>query len=160
MPSWCVQGQLSSLTFVTLSLYCHQPSRLLNKTPARQAMHASYKCNIWARSPNHCCRGKQYALHILSVCFSLSYPERKSPVFCAVLYCYLWPALLCHILYIMSYRALLFAKKITVYKMRILISYTTPPSATFLILIRIQTDIIINVSMSSYNVPVISVRFE
>jgi len=61
---------------------------------------------------------KQYVLYILSVCvcvcvcvcvracvrahYCLSYPACKSHLFCAVLYCHLWPAWFYFILHIIS----------------------------------------------------------
>ena len=46
----------------------------------QQGRQCTYKRNIQARSPNHCCRGKnQDVLHILNVCVcSLSYPACKA----------------------------------------------------------------------------------
>jgi len=58
----------------------------------------------------------------------------------------------------LSHKQLDFQKKVTEYKMCVLIFFTN--TETFLILRRIQLDTIINVHKSSYKLPVILVRFK
>jgi hypothetical protein len=97
----------------------------------------------------------------MSVCLysCLSYPACKSLLFCAALYeyCHLWPVWLCHIFphYLIngtSFGKLLSIKCVFLFSVQLL-------SETFLILRRIQRDIIINVHRYSCKVPVIFVRF-
>ena len=94
---------------------------------------------------------KEWVLNIMSVCVCLhsclSYPANTLHLFCVALYSYMWPAWLYHI--IPHY-----LKSVTGYKKIFSINL----SETFLILRRIQRDIIINVHRSSNKVLII-VRF-
>ena len=93
---------------------------------------------------------KQQVLNTLSICLytCLSYPPRKPHLFCAKLYCHLWPVWLNHIFphYLMNrtifQKNLLYMKCVFWFSLQIL-------SETFLILRRIQWDIITNVQRSS-----------
>ena len=62
----------------------------------RQAMYV--KRDIEARLLNGCCCVKAKSLNNTGVnpCFCLLYPTRISHLFCAVLYCHLWPVMLYH----------------------------------------------------------------
>ena len=100
------------------------------------------QCNTEACSWNCCCHGKA-VLHILCVC-SLSYPACKVHA--------LWPVWLHHIFPHYLINSTTLEKKVTEHKMHVLIFSAT--YETFPILRTIQQDIIINVRMSSYKVPV------
>jgi hypothetical protein len=78
---------------------------------------------------------------------------------CAVLYCHLWPVRLYHIFPHYLINGTIFGKKLLNIKCAFWFSLQLL-SETFLILRRIQRDIIINVHRSSRKVPVILVRFQ
>jgi hypothetical protein len=77
---------------------------------------------------------------------------------CAVLYCHLWPVRLYHIFPHYLINGTIFGKKLLNIKCVFWFSVQLL-SETFLILRRIQQDIIINIHRSSCKVPVILVRF-
>jgi hypothetical protein len=104
---------------------------------------------------------KQKPLNIMSVYVysCLSYQACRSPLFCAVLYCHLWPVWLYHIfphyftLNNFRKKKLLNIKYVLCFSLQIL-------SETFFILRIIERDITINVHGYQCKVPVMLVRFE
>jgi hypothetical protein len=72
---------------------------------------------------------------------------------CAVVCCLFWPVWLYHIFSTLSHKRHVFRRNVTEHKSCVLISLQT-----FLIVRRIERDVIINVHMSSCQVPVILVR--
>jgi hypothetical protein len=100
---------------------------------------------------------KQWVLHILSVC-TVSCLARKG----YAPYCHPWPRLAIPYFSTSYKRYGSGVKNVIDHKMCVLIFSTTFVCETFLILRRIQRDItsIINVRMSSCEVPVILVRFK
>jgi hypothetical protein len=98
--------------------------------------------------------GKQQALHILSVCvcvciLALDIPYVNSIFVTVVLYCHTWPIYFNHI-FPHLIKGTIFREQFFEYEMRILI-LSKHLSGTFLILIRIQRNIFINVNTSSRN---------
>ena len=77
---------------------------------------------------------------------------------CTVLYCHLWPVRLYHFFWHYLINGAIFGKDAVELKMCVLI-FTTILSETFLILRRIQRDIVINIRRYSCKVPVIPVGF-
>ena len=67
-----------------------------------QTMYASCKCNIWARSPNHCCRGKAICITYSEYVFAASGILNAKCVFSAPCY---------NVICGLSYRALFSRKK-------------------------------------------------
>jgi hypothetical protein len=51
---------------------------------------------IEARSRNHCCHLKAILITYAECVCSVSYSASKTHLFCTVLYCRLWPVVLCH----------------------------------------------------------------
>jgi len=125
-------------------------------------MYASCKCNIWAHSFNHCCRGKAICIAYSESVFAASVILNAKRLFSAPYYIVIRGLPCCTIFFTLCHTGNYFRKKkkVTVYKTRAFISSTTPPSATFLILRRIQTNIIIHFRRSSHEEPVIPDRFE
>jgi len=117
------------------------------------------KRNTELRSRNHCCRRKIIALHILSVCLCSLFGTQSA---WAVLYCNLWHVWLDNIFphFLIKSTTLggggIVWRNIIGRKICVLIVGTIL-SAIFLILRRIQRDIITNVHRSSWKV--ILVRF-
>jgi hypothetical protein len=85
----------------------------------------------------------------------LSYAAPKSYLFCAVLYCHLWPVWLYHILPHYLINGTIFGEKVIEHKMCALIL----PTSFVRNISYSKRDIIINVHRSSCRVPVILVRF-
>jgi hypothetical protein len=83
---------------------------------------------------------------------------RKATISFAVLYCHIWPVWLYYIFPHYLINGTIFGKKVTEQKCVFWCSLQYLPEI-FLILRRIQRDIIINVHRSSCKVPVIFVRF-
>jgi hypothetical protein len=77
---------------------------------------------------------------------------------CAVLYCHLWPVWLYHIFSRYLINGTIFGQKFVEHNICVYI-FSTTLSQTFLILRRIQRDIIITVHRSSCKVPFIIVEF-
>jgi hypothetical protein len=77
---------------------------------------------------------------------------------CPVLYSPLWPVRLYHSFSHYPLKGMILGKKVTKHKMCVLIFSTTLPE-TFLIVRRIQRDILVNILRSSCKLPVILVRF-
>ena len=77
---------------------------------------------------------------------------------CVVLYCHLWPVWLYHIFPYYLINGTIFGKELLNIK-RVFWFPVQLLSVTFLILRRIQRDIVINVHRSSCEVPVIVIRF-
>ena len=68
--------------------------------------------NIEARSRNHCCRGKAVSIkYYVCVYYCVTYPARKSHLFCAALCFHLWPVWLYHF-HIISLTAVFWKKVI------------------------------------------------
>ena len=78
---------------------------------------------------------------------------------CAILYCHLWPVWLYHIFSTLCHKDTTFEKGVIKHKICVLIFYTNL-SGTFLIIRRIQRDIIITVYSYLCKVPVIFIRFQ
>jgi len=94
--------------------------------------------------------------YIRNVCVcSLRYPACNAPV----PYCYLWPSPLYNIFPLFLINVMIFEKKnVTEHKMYVS-SFSAILSETFLILRRIERDMIKNVHRSPYKVQFILVRF-
>jgi hypothetical protein len=116
----------------------------------RQCVYNSIKEHSW----NYCCLGKEIYVKYYEcvLCILAEVIGHADHIFCAVLYCHLWPVCLCPILpqYLLKkfiehkIRALIFS--------RIFVLYTST-------LRRIQQDSVINVRRSPCKVSIILVRF-
>jgi hypothetical protein len=112
-------------------------------------MYAFYKCNIWARSPYHCCRGKAICIAYSECVFTTSVILNAKRMSSEAYYIVICGLPCCTIFFTLCHTGHYFRKKkFTVYKTFVLVSSTKCLSATFLILKRIQTDIIINFYIS------------
>jgi hypothetical protein len=116
----------------------------------KQDRQYTYKRNIHARSPNHCCLGKAISItycECVSVALVIQHTKRMRRII-------LWSVVCPAVPYIstLSHKRHDFRKKVIEYKMCVL-TFLQLLSATFLILRRIQLDITINVHRSSCKVP-------
>ena len=93
----------------------------------------------------------------MSVCLQPQLSGMQSA--CAILYCHLWPVWLYHIFSTLCHKDTTFEKGVIKHKICVLIFYTNL-SGTFLIIRRIQRDIIITVYSYLCKVPVIFIRFQ
>ena len=99
---------------------------------------------------------KQYVLHILSVYLQLELSNMQSSD--TLLYCHLQPLSLYHVFPHNLTNSTIFGKKVIESKMCVLIFFITL-SGTFLILRRIQLDVVINVHKYSRKNPAFVVKF-
>ena len=113
------------------------------------------KHNIKKHSRKHCCSGKA-VLHTMSVCLQSWLLRMQST--CVVLYCHLRPLWLHHNFPHYLVNGTIFEKKLLNTKY-VFWFYLQLLSQTFLILGRIQRDIVINVNTSLCKAPLIHVRF-
>ena len=118
----------------------------LNET--RQAMYIQR--NTEAHLCNQCCSGRAMSI-AYSVCAFVAFCIQHAP------YCHLWPALLYRIVLYHLKNGKIFEKKKVYWIRNVYFDFSTILFETFLILRRIQRDIIINVRRSSCNVPIILV---
>jgi hypothetical protein len=112
--------------------------------------------NIGARSRNHCCRRKVISItysECVFVTLGIQYAKRMRRIILSSVACLAVPNVST-----LSHKRYDFRKNVTEHKLCVLISLQLL-SETFLIIRRIQQDIIINVHRSSCKVPVIFVRF-
>ena len=125
----------------------------------RQAMYI--KRNIEARSRNHCCRGKATRT-TYNECVSVALVIQHANAHASLLYCHLWSVWLHHIFPHYLINGMTFggrgggggrAKKVIEHKMCVLIFSTNSAWKKFLIIKRIQRDIIINFYWSSFKYP-------
>jgi hypothetical protein len=120
----------------------------------RHAMYA--KQNVEARSRNHCCRGKAISIIYSECVCCLSYPAHTAHAPYYIVTCGLSGCTIFFTHYLINCtifgKMLLNIKCVFWFSLQLL-------SETFLILRRIQRDIIINVHRSSCRVPVVLVRF-
>jgi len=120
---------------ITLPLSLGLPSGLfLSGFPTKPCVHLSF--------PPYVLRG----------------PAGKSHLFCSLLYCNIWPVLLYNIIPHYLIKGKIFWKKVIEHKTRVLI-FPKSLSKTFLIIRRIQPNILINAHKSSCKEPAILVVF-
>jgi hypothetical protein len=117
---------------------------------SRQTMY--YKRNTEARSRNHCWRGEAVSIKYVQP----ELPSMQSA--CTVLFCHLWPVWLYHIFPHYLINGTIFGKKLLNIQCVFWFSLQLL-SETFLIIRRIQRDIVINAHRSSCEVHVILVIF-
>jgi hypothetical protein len=115
-----------------------------------------YKCNIEARSRNHCCRGKAINVTYSECVSGALFAQHAKGTLCVMLSYVVCPALPCCSQ--LSHNWRYFRGEVIEHKMCVLI-LCTALSEPFLILRRIQRDVVINVHMSSCKLPLIFVRF-
>ena len=102
---------------------------------------------------------KHQVLNIINACLysCFSYLECKLHLFCTKLYCHMWPVWLYHIFTLLhkghNFQTTFFEHRICV------LIFSATFSETFLILKRIEEDIIMHVYRSSCKVPIILIMF-
>ena len=112
------------------------------------------------RSLNHCCRGESLNIKYSECClhYCLSYLVCESHLCSSILYCFLWPVRLTHMFPHYLINATTFGKKTLLNIKHVFWISLQILSERFLILNRIQREIIIHFLTYSCKVPVILVR--
>ena len=101
----------------------------------------------------------QEILHIMSVCLyaCIIYPACRLHLFCAPLYCHLWPVWLYHNFLQLTHKRHDFRQKKNVFKIKFVFIFSINLSKIFINLRIIQRGVKINVHKSSCKVAVILV---
>ena len=121
----------------------------------QQERQCTYKCNIVACSQNDCCCGKAISI-TYSECVSVALVIQHARRMCQIIV--IWPIQIYHVFPHYLINSTIFKKQLQNTKCVFQFSLKLL-SQTFLIVRKIQRDIIINVYWSSCKISIILVRF-
>jgi hypothetical protein len=113
------------------------------------------QCKMGVRFPNYCCREKAVSI-TYSQCVSIALVISTQRT-CSVLCCHLWPVWLYHIFPHDPTEVTIFGDMIL--DIKCVFGFATILSETFLIIRRIQRDIIVTLHRSSCKVLIVLVSF-